>query len=362
MFDPVAQRLAIRSVKLRGRGEARWLVCKAEGGRGGCVPLHPRFPVIRSLLDTIVVPAAIGFDARRVHAFHEHLLARKSVYKLAGLPLWTAAAHVELAMWDLLGRAAGLPAHALLSRLGPDGRPRGGADALPARQRLAVYITRFDRDASASAAVDAARAALAACGARAVKFKIGKRMHTDEAQDRRDLEMLAMARKTLGDEVTIYVDGNGSYTAEQAIAMGRRMAEHGVAWFEEPCPFEDYESTAAVAAALDIPVAGGEQDSSLLQFDRVFAALALGVVNIDVYYVGGLTRAWMVAHKAAAHGVTVAPHSPRIGDRALPAVQLAAVWPGVAKHLEHRGGPDVVDGHVAVPTKPGLGYRGGPRL
>ena len=127
-------------------------------------------------------------------------------------------------------------------------------------------------------------------------------MFNTPEQTRRDLAMLELARKTWGDDVEIFVDANGSYAAKEAIQIGREMEKLKIGFLEEPCRWQDYQGTLAVADALDMTVAGGEQDSSLDQFQWMIARRVVDLVQPDIYYSGGLTRMLRVAKMAELAG------------------------------------------------------------
>jgi hypothetical protein len=108
---------------------------------------------------------------------------------------------------------------------------------------------------------------MAATGAKGVKIKLGGRMRTTPDDERRTRALVPVIRRRLPAGATIYADGNGSYSAEEGIAIGRMLEEHGVAVMEEPCNFEDEDGTRRVNAALTkLVLAGDEQDTSMHRF------------------------------------------------------------------------------------------------
>ena len=174
--------------------------------------------------------------------------------KYAGLSVLDTVAWAEAALFDLLGKAAGKPIADLLG-----GRRR---DHVP------VYVSSLLRETSAEEEVEWVGRRIEQTKAKAVKLKIGGRLSRNaDASPGRSERLIALARKTWGDEMKIYVDANGSYDAPHAIEVAKMLREHGVVFFEEPCPFEDLDETKVVADALDMPVAGGEQDASLPRFE-----------------------------------------------------------------------------------------------
>src|SRR4029077_20756379 len=82
-------------------------------------------------------------------------------------------------------------------------------------------------------------------------------------------ELVPAVRRAIGDEATLLADGNSGFTTRRAIEGGRPLEDHGAGHYEEPCPYWELEWTAEVAAALEVPVAGGEQDTDIAQFRRM---------------------------------------------------------------------------------------------
>jgi L-alanine-DL-glutamate epimerase-like enolase superfamily enzyme len=204
-------------------------------------------------------------------------------------------------------------------------------------------------------------------GARAVKLKIGGRMSRNaDASPGRTEKLIPLARKVFGDNIDIYVDANGSYTADYAIEVGHFLAEYGVVFLEEPCPWQEYEETKRTADALELPVAGGEQDSSLPQFDWMITNRVVDILQPDMMYNGGMIRNLQVARRAAAHDMRVMPHSPKVGAEASAVLHYASIVPNWGPFQEYHGEyspPElwyepnfsIVNGEVNVPDGSGLG-------
>ena len=119
------------------------------------------------------------------------------------------------------------------------------------------------------------------------------------------------------------------------------MEDHGYGYFEEPCEFDDLWSTKAVADALDIPVAGGEQEFSLHRWRWTIANRGLDIVQPDLHYGGGLIRATRVARMAAAAGMKVVPHMSGGGLGYLDVVQFASFTPNIGDFMEFKGNTDL---------------------
>ncbi len=329
---------SIEVLRVSGRHYVR---STSSDGAVGSAAGNSRIPHILSLLKHLVIPYFKGNDARDLASLVDGVYIQGSNYKYAGMPFWNAVGHVELSLLDMLGRMDNQPAGALLGKV--------------IRKEVPIYVTRLTRETTPEQEVEQVQEALARTKATAVKLKIGGRMKNTPRDIERTNRLIPLARKTLGDEITIYVDSNGSYTAAEAIEVGKMLEDHDVGFFEEPCPWQEYEQTKRVADALKMTVAGGEQDSSLAQFEWMIRHLAVDLVQPDVYYNGGLIRCLRVAKMAAWAGMKITPHSPKCGPEAAAMLHFASIVPNLGPHQEYRATGDVENGRVKVPTGPGLG-------
>jgi L-alanine-DL-glutamate epimerase-like enolase superfamily enzyme len=299
-----------------------------------------------------VVPVFIGKDARDLESLVDEVYVAN--YKMAGQAFWCPVAYVEQSLLDLLGRVAGKPAGELM----------GGV----IRRSIPVYLSGSVRTTTAEQEVEIYAKAVQATGAKAVKFKIGGRMSRNaDAYPGRTERMMALARKILGDGVVIYADANGSYNSAKAIEIGRMLQDLKVAFFEEPCPWEELGETKRVADALDIPVAAGEQDASLWRFQWMIENRVMDIVQPDLNYNGGLIRAARVARMARGANITIVPHNTQTGANGTNILQFASCTPNIGRYMEFPNrGPvkreswyspqlQIRNGEVAVPSGPGLG-------
>jgi L-alanine-DL-glutamate epimerase-like enolase superfamily enzyme len=176
----------------------------------------------------------------------------------------------------------------------------------------------------------------------------------------------------VGDKVALKADANSGFRPPRAIELGRLLERYGFDHFEEPCPYWELEWTAAVAAALAMPVAGGEQDNDLAQFRRMIGMHAVDVVQPDICYVGGLVRALRVARLAAQAGLPCVPHAANRAMVQLFTLHMQAAIPNAGPFIEYsiedtpwtdglfEPALEVKDGNVAVPSGPGWGVRVSP--
>lgn len=297
----------------------------------------------------------IGKDARDLEAVMEEAYVYQSNYKMQSLALWVPMATIEFAVLDLLGRIANKPLGLLIS------------DKIY-NPIVKVYQANGERDNSAEEVMANLTRQVEESQAKALKIKIGGRMSHVEYPAGRSEKLIPMVRKKFGDRMVCMADSNGSYGVEESIKFGKLLQEYKFAFFEEPVPFDWYEETKAVADAVDIPLAGGEQEASMHAFRWLIANDALDIVQADVYYFGGLIRSMKVARMAQAVGKTHVPHiSDGLGY--LYMVHFVSAIPNAGEYHEFKGLTNPASlpyecktsslktdgGVVKVPTGPGSG-------
>ncbi|MDH7571473.1 MAG: mandelate racemase/muconate lactonizing enzyme family protein [Armatimonadota bacterium] len=352
--------VTIQSVDLLCAGERYFVRATSTDGAVGMAVANERVRYLYPILQQLVAPYFLGKDARDLDALVDGVYVYRSNYKLAGLALWCCVGWVEFALLDLLGRVADKPVAALL----------GGVR----RREIPVYLSSMRRDTTPEAEVEILEQRLAETGARAVKLKIGGRMSRNaDASPGRSERLVKLARERFGSAVTLYVDANGSYDAPTAIAVGRMLADYGVAFFEEPCPFDEWEETRRVADALELAVAGGEQETSFCRFAWAIRNRAVDVVQPDLNYNGGFTRTLRVARLAHQNGLPTTPHSARLGADPIYMLHYAACAPNPGAFQEYNAAPQppqtwfspslqVRNGVLVLPDGPGFGLSFDPVL
>lgn len=347
--DPVP----VERVELLKAGK-HYLVRVQGGGLAGYADAHSNvMSAAWPILVKKVAPHFAGKDARDLETtFHEAYLA-SSNYKWQGLPFWVSMAAVEIAILDLLGKASGKSLGAILGTV--------------TQQRIGVYRASGNRGNAPEAEIAYLQQQVEETGASAIKFRLGARMRYNEDSTARDLALIPLTRKTFGDDFTIYADANGSYDVPMAIRIGKLMEEQQFRFFEEPVPFDHYEETKAIADALRIPIALGEQEASLRGFRSIIEHGVARVVQPDIMYSGGLVRAVKVARMAQVAGLECTPHMSGGGLGYLYVAHFASCVPNAGPHQEYKGTDDTLPvssatssltsekGRLQVPTGPGLG-------
>ncbi len=290
---------------LRNRKNFLVRVRTDDGAEGIGVPNAMHYVHTYPIFINRVAPFFVGKDARQLEDLLWDLYRHADNYKYQGLALWVCAAGAEFALLDLLGKLAGKSIGDLL----------GGV-----RQReIAVYTASGTRGNTPEAEIEDLKKLVAESGAKALKFRLGGRMRNDNADSLpgRTEKLIPLVRETFGKQMTLYADSNSSYDVPKAIEIGRLMEEYDYSFYEEPCQFDHLEDTKAVADALKIPVAAGEQEFSEYRFRWTIANRGVDIVQPDLHYYGGFIRSMRVARMAHAGGVIV--HAAHVG-----------VWPGVS--------------------------------
>ncbi|HEY4247135.1 MAG TPA: mandelate racemase/muconate lactonizing enzyme family protein [Lacunisphaera sp.] len=304
------------------------------------------------LFQHLVAPHFIGKDAREIESLIDYVYRQN--YKLASIPLWCCIAYCEQSILDLLGKVADKPVGAML----------GGV----IRDEIPIYLSGSARVFSAEKEVDVYVRGFAETGANAVKFHMGGRMSRNvDTYPGRSEKLLTLAREKLGANAILMADANGSYDVPQAIRIGKLLESLDYAFYEEPCPFEEWSETIAVKKALTIPIAFGEQQFSLWQFDWMLRNGMMDIVQPDINYNGGLIRAKRVARIAEKLGKTIVPHNTQTGSNSVNILQFASCTKNATPLMEYPWRapqktpswykPDfkIMAGKIKVPTASGMG-------
>lgn len=295
---------------------------------------HGCIPATKAALDSLVAPWLLGQDATDIGGIGAGLAQAMHLFGRNG-PLTYALAGVDIALWDLAGKRAGLPLHDLL----------GGARrrAVPAYASLLRYGTPAATARSAAAAASEGYAAI--------------KLHEV------DVACVRAARDALGPDMPLMDDVNCPWTPAEAARHAALLRPLGLHWLEEPVwPPDDHRSLAAFRATAGIPVAAGENVGALHGFADLFASGAVDVAQPSVAKLG-VTEFRRVLALAEAHGVRVVPHCAYFGPGYLASLHLAATL--AEAQLERlwltleaspfEGWLEAPGGMAAVPPGPGLG-------
>jgi D-galactarolactone cycloisomerase len=335
------------------------LVGWGEGGQYG--PPEP----VQACIESVLAPFILGRSPHEAGRLWEELYVLTRDYGRKGCYIEALSA-IDIALWDLRGKAFGVPIHTLL----------GGAF----RTSITGYATGcyyrgndfLDHDAAMGHLVTEA-ASFAESGFGLLKIKIG--LLSIEA----DEERVAAIRKAVGPKMGILADSNHAYNAATAIRMGRVLEKYGCLFFEEPVTPEDRNGYRRVRQSLDIAIAGGEAEFTRWGFLDLIAGECVDIVQPDLCVCGGFSEFQKISALASSHSVAVIPHVWGSG------IALAAALHGIASlpPMPHTANPVPLqnepviefdrnhnplrdellvtrlqigkDGRVPVPQGPGLG-------
>jgi galactonate dehydratase len=272
-----------------------------------------------------------------------------------GSTVLTAISGAEIACWDLIGKACGLPVYKLL----------GGR----ARERLPAYANGWYGGARTPQDYAAKAREVLARGYRAMKFDpFGTAWKELSREQMAEAErIVAAVREAVGDEIELMIEVHGRLSVGCAIEMGRRLAPLRPAWYEEPVTPSSLELLQEVKRALPFPIAAGERLYTLEDFYRLTAMRACDVVQMDLAHCGGLWIGKKIAAMAQAQDMRVAPHC-SIGPVALCAA-LHFDWSTPNAMIQENfaeydvpwrdelvgGWNPIREGEFVLPDRPGLG-------
>jgi galactonate dehydratase len=296
----------------------------------------------------------VGSDPFEIESLVQRMY--RDDYARAGEIAMSAIAVVELACWDIVGKALGQPVHRLL----------GGR----VRDRIRAYANGWYTVERTPEEFAAAARAVVERGYRALKldpFGAGF-AELDRAERLRSIALVEAVRDAVGPDVDVLVEMHGRFTPAAAIGLARDLEPFSPGWIEEPVPPENLEALAKVARRVSIPVATGERIHTRYDFRELFALQAADVLQPDITHFGGLLETRKLAATAETHYLLMAPHNV-CGPVATAAnLHLAACTPNftIQEHFNDfadawvrdvaPGLPEIGDdGCFPVPTAPGLG-------
>jgi L-alanine-DL-glutamate epimerase and related enzymes of enolase superfamily len=323
-------------------------------GLVGISVANDRIKFCYPILEKLIAPYFIGKDARDLERLMDEVYVYKNNYKLAGIPYYSPLAFLELSILDMLAKAKQVSLGQLFGEC--------------INEKAYLYVSSGNRHTTPEEELDILKADVDKIGARAIKYKIGGRMskNKDSMAGRSD-ELIYGARKFFGDNMIIHADGNGSYDVDTAIKYGKVLEDINAYFYEEPCPFDDLWSTKEVTDAVDIPLAFGEQETSMYRFKWLIQKHGADVIQPDILYNGGLVRTTKVARMAELAGMTVTPHV-SVGFCFVYILHFSSYTPNIGMYQEHKKGFEITneildgklkinaaDGTINIPRTVGVG-------
>jgi L-alanine-DL-glutamate epimerase-like enolase superfamily enzyme len=286
--------------------------------------------VLQTILEQEVKPVIVGKDPAFPKKIRADLWAALEYAGVQGVTQFAIAA-IDIAVWDIIGKAAGQPVYKLIG---------GFRDRMPVYSMCGWYFDEKDNDLSIYKHVlDEAMQQ----GYRAVKIKVG-RFSLDD-----DIKRIKIAQDTVGKDKRVMVDANQVFNRKEALRRGRVYQQMGCFWYEEPLPPYDVEGCAELAKELDMRIASGENLYTRFAFANWIGHRASDVVQPDNRRAGGLTEWMEIAAIADGFGIEVASH----GGGATNLNMLLAMPNAI--YMETSGPQkNMVDGELPGPEEPGM--------
>jgi len=322
------------------------VVVETDEGISGVGSCSGNGTIIEVIIEKVLKPLLVGMDPLDIEAIWEKSYFGAGVREFGSRGVGVVAlSGVDIALWDILGKARNLPVFELL----------GGAR----REKVEVYATALYPEEPATMV----RRALgfAEQGFKGVKVKIG----FDLA---RDMERVTAVRAALGKDFAIMSDANMGYEAQVALRAAAVLEECAVAWFEEPLFVEDIEGHASLKARCKVPIALGENLHTRFAFKEFVARGAVDILQPDVARAGGISEVKKIAALGRERGLPVSLHTYGDGVALAASLHLAAALENSAvMELDCIPNPlqselleepfEAKNGLIAAPLGPGLGVK-----
>ena len=315
------------------------LICEVETsggvtGMGYLFLFRPGMKSIAACLDECIIPRVKGKDATAIEAIWRDLWTATMTYGRGGIAAMAMSA-IDIALWDAVGKRAGLPLHRLWGHY---------------RSQIPIYGSGCFRGAGGDGMIEKALHFVKQ-GYKAIKMQVAH-VHTPA----QDLENVRRMREALGPDIDIMIDVNMGWSADVAIEMGRKFEQYDIYWLEEPVPADDFAGYQRIAAALDMRVVGGETHFTRYDLRPFFLNPCLPILQPDPMR-GGMTDLRKIAALADTWGITIAPHLfPELNVHLLASIPNG-IW------CENMGliddlwvdPPEIADGMITAPERPGHG-------
>ena len=307
----------------------------------------------------------VGSDARDLDQLIFNAVDKN--IKVQGVPLNVHVAGIEFAILDMMGILADKPAGQLVGEL--------------LNPEISIYLGHhFDnfRHKDPSVSLELMQKDVEQTRAKAVKIRAGSGDYlgvNNEIAAGRTEKLIRMAREKFGDRMVLMNDGNGTYDVKEAIRIGKLLEEYNYDFWEEPVPWDWYEEQKQVEEALQIKMAGGEEEFGMHAFRYLAGNEVFQILQPDLFYFGGMIRTMKVARMAEAAGLLVTPHITRGGFGFLYMLHMVAVSPAIYAFHEFKmfdtpdGNGNIIpienktgkfecrDGRIKAPQGSGLGIR-----
>ena len=319
-------------------------------GIGECFRRLPQ--VVKTLVDSTLTPALIGKDPVDTETRWREMVAAGSASDMGGA-VYCAIAGLDIALWDLKGKALGVPIYKLL----------GGK----ARDKVRMYASSMRRDMTPVEEAERA-ASFVDAGYSAYKLHSAVPGAIDHPADQ-TIATVTEVRAAVGGDIEILVDVNGAFSTHHALEIGRALEDLGVFHFEEPRPHHDLQGLAAIADTLDIPIASGEMIYTHWEYRDLMTQGKVDIIQPDIVKVPGFTEFQRIAALASAFGKPMTVHNTQPTISTVAHLHACAAYANIPYAQEYNIEPTSIRdewpilkeplhvdyGFLAVPEGPGLG-------
>lgn len=347
---------AVDVYHLRAGSNSIFVLVRTSGGVTGigeCSPMNAR--VIVTMLRDALAPIVIGKNPLDIGLLWDEMYHR--TYKLGVMGAQPEAmSGVDIALWDIFGKVAGMPLWQLM----------GGKR----RDRIRLYSSigggaRAEVKEQVNKAVESVKQ-----GYTALKMRMDWSSRNVDVNPKKDWEIVSTVRKEVGEQIDLQYDANNGLSVSTAIRLGRRFQDElNVIHYEEPIAQHDYAGYAEVCAALDMAVAAGEHEYTRWQFRDLIERAKVDILQPDLVKCAGLSEGIRIAHLAQMHAKFLVPHQtqPTIGT--ICNIHFAACFDHSSRAQEYNHNPEKSkllwgvfkksyepqNGYMQVPDGPGLG-------
>jgi len=300
---------------------------RSTDGAEGISAGHPFVAEVSyPMVPKILAGHFVGKDARNLDQLLFNAVEKN--VKRQGIPLNVHVAGIEFAILDMLGNIANKPVGQLIGDLiNPE-----------IHVYLGHHLSSF-RKKEPQVSMELMQKDVIETQAKAVKLRAGTGdnlgLDRENAPGRTE-KLIRMAREFWGDEMVLAIDGNGSYTVQEAIRIGKILEEYNYDFWEEPVPWDWYEEQKQVERALTIKMAGGEEEIGVHAFRYLIGNEAFQILQPDLFYYGGMIRTMQVANMVKAAGLQITPHISGGGFGFLYMLHMVSVCPSAYKYHEFK--------------------------
>ena len=306
---------------------------------------------IKAVIDQHFAPLVLGEDPFKVELLWSKMYRSSARFGRRGVAI-SAISGIDIALWDIMGKALGVPVYDLL----------GGRS----KEQVQVYASRLYALKDLDQLADEARGYVKE-GFTMLKQRFGFGPADGVKGMKGNIALIKAVREAVGDEIEVAADAYMGWDLEYAIKMERELRPYGLKWIEEALMPHDVDGYARLCATSQTQISHGEHSYTRWDFQEIIDKKAAHILQPDVNRVGGITEARKIWAMAAAKDLPVVPHGNDLHNLHLVFSQINTpfteyfpnVWDGANTHFWdiYEGNPVQKNGHISLSTEPGLGYK-----